>query len=140
MKTVPAWLTYSALRVLMFAVPLAVLLLLGLKVWIAAVLAAVIGVCLSYLFLRSSRSALSRDLYAARHRETPATHIDADTEDAAIRAEDAAARAQATAQASAPAVASTPATAPAIGSEREGDAEQQTVGEPGETGEFQGKN
>ncbi len=138
MKTVPAWLTYSALRVLMFAVPLAVLLLLGLKVWIAAVLAALIGVCLSYLFLRSSRSALSRDLYAARHRETPATHIDADTEDAAIRAEDAAARARATAQTSAPAA--TPAAASAAGSEREGDTEQQTVGEPGETGEFQGKN
>ncbi|MFO7691042.1 MAG: DUF4229 domain-containing protein [Cryobacterium sp.] len=120
MKTVPAWLTYSALRVLMFALPLAVLLLLGLKVWLSAVLAALIGVCLSYLFLRSSRNALSSDLYAARHRATPATHVDADTEDAAIRAEDAAQAGR--------------------GSEGEGEPQQNTVGEPGETGEFQGKN
>ena len=36
MKAVPAWLSYSLLRVLMFAVPLGVLLALQLEWWLAA--------------------------------------------------------------------------------------------------------
>jgi len=82
MKAVPAWLSYSVIRVLMFAVPLAIMLALQIEGWLAAVLAAVIGLCLSYIFLRKPRENVARDLYAARHRE-PA-HPDAESEDAAL--------------------------------------------------------
>ena len=83
-KRIPSWLTYTVLRLLVFAVPLAILLLVGLVWWLAVIAAALIGLCLSYIFLSRPRNAVSSDLYAARHRETPAPSEDADAEDAAI--------------------------------------------------------
>lgn len=96
MKAVPVWVYYSVLRVVMFAVPLAILLALGIEWWLAAVLAAVIGLSLSVILLRTPRNSVARDLYEARHPDaakpaagaTPATGAapatDAETEDAAI--------------------------------------------------------
>ena len=93
MKAVPAWVYFSVLRVLMFAVPLVVLLVLGIDPWVATLLAAVIGLCLSYIFLRKPRESVARDLYAARNRTSSRTASaasatsgasDADTEDAAV--------------------------------------------------------
>jgi hypothetical protein len=72
------------LRLLVFAVPLAILLLVGLVWWLAVIAAALIGLCLSYIFLSRPRNAVSSDLYAVRHRETPLRSEDADAEDAAI--------------------------------------------------------
>ncbi|TFB95008.1 DUF4229 domain-containing protein [Cryobacterium sp. HLT2-28] len=84
MKAVPAWVTYSVYRVLLFAVPLAILLALQITWWIAALVAALIGVCLSYLFLRTPRERVARGLYEARHPVTETAHPDAESEDAAI--------------------------------------------------------
>lgn len=84
MKAVPAWLSYSVIRVLMFAVPLGFLLALQIQWWLAALLAAVIGLCLSYIFLRKPRERVARDLYAARHREAEPVDPDAESEDAAL--------------------------------------------------------
>ena len=84
MKAVPAWLSYSVIRVLMFAVPLGILLALQIEWWLAALLAAVIGLCLSFIFLRKPRERVARDIYAARHREDEPVHPDAESEDAAI--------------------------------------------------------
>jgi len=84
MKSVPAWVSYSIYRVLLFAVPLAILLLLGIKGWIAAVIAAIIGLSLSFIFLRKPREDVARELYAARHREKPLVTADAELEDAAM--------------------------------------------------------
>lgn len=64
--------TYSVLRLLTFAVPLAVLLLLGIEPWIATVLAALIGLSVSYIFLKAPRDQVSRDLYELRHGAKPA--------------------------------------------------------------------
>ncbi|AAT88221.1 hypothetical protein ATY41_07450 [Leifsonia xyli subsp. xyli] len=86
MKRIPSWLTYSALRLLVFAVPLVILLLLGIIWWASAIAAALIGLCLSYIFLSSPRNAVSTDLYAARHREKPGASPDDDVEDAAVDA------------------------------------------------------
>jgi hypothetical protein len=83
-KRIPSWLTYTVLRLLVFAVPLAILLLLGVVWWLAVIAAALIGLCLSYIFLSRPRNAVSSDLYAVRHREKPAPSEDADAEDAAI--------------------------------------------------------
>jgi hypothetical protein len=85
-KSVPAWLKYTLLRVLLFAVPFAVLMLAGVVWWLSAVVAALFGLAASAVFLRGSREEMSRGLYAARHRETPEHTIDDDVEDAAIDA------------------------------------------------------
>ncbi|GAB3118677.1 DUF4229 domain-containing protein [Glaciibacter psychrotolerans] len=93
MKAVPVWVYYSVLRIVLFAVPLAILLALRVEWWLSALLAALIGLCLSYIFLRRSRNAMSSDLYAARHPEKEPISDDAASEDAAIdlaAAEDAA--------------------------------------------------
>jgi hypothetical protein len=84
MKTVPVWVYYSVLRVLLFVIPLAVFLALRIEPWLAALFAAIIGLCVSYLLLRRPREGLARDLYAARHRDKPLVNIDDETEDAAI--------------------------------------------------------
>ncbi|MEN2742627.1 DUF4229 domain-containing protein [Microbacterium sp. X-17] len=85
MKRIPSWLTYTVLRLVLFAVPLVILLLLGI-VWYASVIAAaLIGLCLSYILLAKQRHAVASDLYAARHREKPAPSAD-DAEDEAIDA------------------------------------------------------
>jgi hypothetical protein len=85
-KRIPSWITYTVLRLLVFAVPLVVLLLVGVIWWLAVIAAALIGLCLSYIFLSRPRNAVSSDLYAVRHRERPATTEDDDVEDAAIDA------------------------------------------------------
>ena len=88
MKSVPSWVSYSVYRVLLFAAPLAILLMLGLKEWIAAVIAAIVGMSLSFIFLRKPREKVARDLYAARHREKPVVNEDAELEDAALDREE----------------------------------------------------
>jgi hypothetical protein len=85
-KSVPVWLKYTVLRVLLFAVPFTVLMLAGVTWWISALVAALFGLAASAVFLRTSRDEMSRNLYAARHREAPAPTVDADAEDAAIDA------------------------------------------------------
>ena len=84
MKAVPAWLVFTVLRVLLFAVPFVVLSLLGIEGWLAALLAAVIGLCLSYIFLRAPRDTVARGLYEVRHRDKEPVHPDAESEDAAV--------------------------------------------------------
>ena len=84
MKRIPSWITYTVLRLLVFAVPLVILLLVGLVWWLAVIAAALIGLCLSYIFLSRPRNAVSSDLYAVRHRDKPATSEDDDVEDAAV--------------------------------------------------------
>ncbi|MFB6612318.1 DUF4229 domain-containing protein [Agromyces sp. NPDC056379] len=84
MKSVPVWIWYTALRVLLFAVPLAVLLIAGVNVWVSTAIAALFGLSASLIFLRRARDAMSSDLYAVRHRETPVVNEDDEAEDAAI--------------------------------------------------------
>ncbi|MDJ0377608.1 DUF4229 domain-containing protein [Cryobacterium sp. PH31-L1] len=86
MKSVPPWLYYSVLRVLMFAVPLAILLSLGFWPWASAVIAALIGLCLSYLLLGKSRESVARDLYKARHPDKEQVNPDSEIEDSALNA------------------------------------------------------
>ena len=83
MKAVPAWVFYSVLRVLMFAVPLAVFLLLAIDPWLSTILAAIVGFCLSYIFLRKSRASVAGDIYRRRHREIEPVSADDAAEDAA---------------------------------------------------------
>lgn len=84
MKRIPSWLTYTVLRLLVFAIPLAILLLLGIVWWISVIAAALIGLCLSYIFLSRPRNAVSSELYDVRHRDKPAVSADDEAEDAAV--------------------------------------------------------
>lgn len=84
MKALPAWLVFTVFRILMFVIPFVVLVALGIEGWLAALLAAVIGFCLSYIFLRKPRDTVARGLYEVRHREKEPVHPDAESEDAAV--------------------------------------------------------
>lgn len=162
MKSAPAWVLYTVYRILLFVVPLALLLILRIEPWLSALLAAVIGLCLSYIFLRSPREEVARGLYSATHRTKPVKQADDETEDAAVdlaetrqsNSGDVAADAaepdrhpanadqastdQASTDESGAAAAGAGASRSA--SERERGGEQDAVGEPGEAGEFQGED
>lgn len=86
MNAIPLWLRYTLLRVLLFAAPLAVLLIAGVTPWVAVLVAALFGFSASLIFLRRQREQLAEDLYAARHRDTPAARDDDEVEDAAVEA------------------------------------------------------
>lgn len=79
----PPLLVYTALRLLAFAVPLAIMWfffpIFQEYWWLAALFAALIGMSISLLFLRAPLSRASRDIYEKRNRTKP----DEDAEDAA---------------------------------------------------------
>jgi hypothetical protein len=71
-KSSRQWVVYSAIRVGIFAVALVVLLVVGVTGWIAAIGAAVIGLCVSYIFFRPQRDAVARsivDIRSAKDRD-----------------------------------------------------------------------
>ena len=70
------WVSYSLLRLGLFAVALTALLLLGVPGWIAAIAAALIGLAVAYIFFRPQR-----DQLIAAVRRAP-TSSDEDVEDA----------------------------------------------------------
>lgn len=86
------WVKYTLVRVGIFVIALVVLALLGVQLWIAAVIAAVVGLCVAYIFFGKLRSAMALEIAnrrAARPKDADAAAEDGAAEDAA--AEDAAA-------------------------------------------------
>jgi hypothetical protein len=82
---IPPVVKYTVLRLLAFIVPLALLLLLTpLQGWVSAVVAAIVGLCVSYIFLRTPRDTVATELYERRHGEKPVPHADEDSEDAVL--------------------------------------------------------
>jgi hypothetical protein len=78
---VKPWLIYSLARLGVFVVALVGLLLLGIEPWIAAVIAAVAGLCIAYIFLGRLRDPVARDLAERRSRPRATKDSDAATED-----------------------------------------------------------
>ncbi len=74
------WVAYSLLRVGLFAAAFLLLWLLGIEWWLAAILGAVIGFCVSYIFFGRLRDAVTRDI--VQRRATPSVDADATIEDA----------------------------------------------------------
>lgn len=72
---------YSLARLGIFAVALATLLLLGVTGWIAALVAAVIGLCVAYIFFGKLRNAVALDLAERRSQPKVAKDTDAEAED-----------------------------------------------------------
>lgn len=60
------WIAYTLVRLGIFALFFAVLFLLGLEWWLAAVLAALLGFFVSYIFFRRLREQVAADLAASR--------------------------------------------------------------------------
>jgi ABC-type bacteriocin/lantibiotic exporter with double-glycine peptidase domain len=80
---VRAWVIYSVVRVLVFAAPLGILMAIGFEWWIAALIAAAVGFCLSYIFLRPLRDQVALQLAESRSAAAAATtRTDEDAEDA----------------------------------------------------------
>lgn len=67
----PAWVTFTALRLLFFAVPLLVIWALGGGLIIASVFAAILGLCLSIIFLGRQRTEAVGTLRRTTERRTP---------------------------------------------------------------------
>lgn len=63
MKT---WVSYSLLRLALFAAALTLLLLLSVPGWIAAIVAAIISFCVSYLFFGRQRARVAALLQKSR--------------------------------------------------------------------------
>ena len=63
-----AWLLFTAVRLLAFVAPFALLYALGVDWWIAAIGAAVIGFCVSYIFLAPLRNRAALQLAESRSR------------------------------------------------------------------------
>lgn len=61
---------------------LAILLLLQFQPWVAAIVAAVVALCISYIFLRKPREEVAKNLYDVRHKHTVAHSEDGDDENA----------------------------------------------------------
>lgn len=67
-KTRNAWTVYIVLRLLFFAVPFGLMFVFGVKAWLAAIFAALIGVALSILLLSKQRAIASESIYEWRTR------------------------------------------------------------------------
>ena len=74
------------MRLAAFAVPLVIMLLLGMIPWLAATLSAIIGLCVSYIFFAKTRNELSTSLYEKRGEKKANSDKDADAEDAEVEA------------------------------------------------------
>ena len=74
------WVAYSLLRVGVFVVAFAVLMLANVPWWLSAVIAAVIGLCVGYIFFGRLRDRVALDI--AERRTRPAGDADSAAEDA----------------------------------------------------------
>ena len=81
-KRIPAWLSYTLLRLVFFIVPFAALWMFGFQPWMAAILAAVIALSLSIIFLSKFRNATSESIAKVRDSKTPKRSLDEEAEDA----------------------------------------------------------
>lgn len=80
------WVRYSIIRIGLFAVLFALLMVTGIEWWISALLATVMAFSISYIFFVRQRDALARDLARRVERKTSSDE-DAAAEDGAIASE-----------------------------------------------------
>ena len=87
-RRLPAWLVFTVLRILAFLVPLVVSYGLGANLLLAALIAAIVGFCISVIFLSRQRHAFSGELADLRRRpikpRKPDTGEDELIEDAVV--------------------------------------------------------
>jgi len=76
---VKPWLAYSLVRLGVFALVFAVLMLANVAWWLSAIIAAIIGLCVGYIFFGKLRDQVALDIVARRAR--PAGDADSAAED-----------------------------------------------------------
>lgn len=91
MESKRAWAVYTVIRVLAFALPFA-LVMVALPTWqwnwlLGAILGSVVGLAVSYIFLRRQRDAIAGDLAAMKERRDTRMVLDKE-EDAALDGHD----------------------------------------------------
>jgi Protein of unknown function (DUF4229) len=77
---VKPWIVYTTIRVAIFVAAFLLLLFVGVPAWLAAIVAAVVGLCAAYIFFKPQRDELAiavQERRAARATERP----DEDAED-----------------------------------------------------------
>ena len=80
------WVRYSIIRIGLFAVLFALLMVTGIEWWISALVATVMAFSISYIFFVRQRDALARDL-ARRVERKNSSDDDAAAEDDAVASE-----------------------------------------------------
>ena len=75
------WIAYTLVRLGLFAAFFALLYLLGVPWWLAAILAAVLGFLVAYIFFRGLRARVAAELAEARAGDRPAPTSDEEAED-----------------------------------------------------------
>lgn len=84
MSKFPVWLSYTLWRLLFFVGPFVVLILFQIPWWVAAIIAAIIGLTLSYILLARLRNRMSTAIYEARRKSTDQRRsVDEELEDRA---------------------------------------------------------
>ena len=58
------------------------MLLIGLELWVSAILATIVAFCISYIFFREPRDAIARDIYERRNSD--AGDIEGDLENLSL--------------------------------------------------------
>ena len=81
---VPAWVKYLLVRIGIFAVVLAVLLVFQVNPFISAVVAAVAGFVLGYIFFRGLRDQVAKEFASRNEKPAPVKNVDTDAEDEAL--------------------------------------------------------
>lgn len=74
-NTGKSWALYIVLRIVFFAVPFAVLLLINWPWWLALIISTLIALALSVIFLSKQRSEASTSIYEWRNRDRTADDI-----------------------------------------------------------------
>jgi uncharacterized membrane protein YdjX (TVP38/TMEM64 family) len=78
------WIKYTIVRLAIFAVALALLLLTGMNPFLAALIAAVAGFALSYIFFRKLRDQVAAELASRNQKPQVIRNVDTDAEDDAL--------------------------------------------------------
>jgi membrane protein implicated in regulation of membrane protease activity len=78
------WLKYLLVRLGVFAVVLAALLVFQVNPYLSAVFAAVASLVISYIFFRRLRDAVAGELKARNEKPEPIKNADTEAEDAAL--------------------------------------------------------
>ena len=80
------WIKYSLIRLGIFIVVLVVLLVVGVNPFVAAVVAAVAGLVIAYIFFRNIRDEMAAELAARSTKPVIIRNVDTDAEDDALDA------------------------------------------------------
>jgi uncharacterized membrane protein YqgA involved in biofilm formation len=78
------WIKYSLIRLGIFVVVLAILLVLQVNPFLATVIAAVAGFVISYVFFRKIRDQVAAEFATRNEKPEPIKNVDTDAEDEAL--------------------------------------------------------